>query len=460
MGLLATVLCAIAITVPSLWGDEAVTVGVTARSVPDMFRLLGHVDAVHGLYYLLMHGVFDVFGYTPLILRLPSALAAGVAAAGVVVLGRMVSTERVAIIAGLVFCVLPRVTWMGGEGRSYALTAAAAVWLTVALLVGSRRNTRSAWIVYGVLAWVSVVLFIYLALLLVVHGVAIALSRKNLRPWGITVGAVLVAASPVIAYAATERSQIAWLPSPGLHTVYDVLVSQWFMSGRAIAVAAWVLLAIGVVHLIRRRDATLTLLLGALVLPTAVMVAASFVTPLYNARYFTFATPFLAILIAIGIAAVRWRGFAYLAIAALVVLAAPGYLSQRSPSGKHTEWAQAAERIEVARAADPPGSATGFVFGTYTYTYTNEVATAYPAAFTNATDIGFVESAAAAAEFFDRQQPLADSISRLDRVDVTYLLTEDTRSVYAGDRATLEAQGWTPTDVWVYLDLRIERWER
>src|SRR6476469_1908465 len=38
-----------------MWRDEAVTFQVAQRSVPQIWHLLHTVDAVHGLYYLLMH---------------------------------------------------------------------------------------------------------------------------------------------------------------------------------------------------------------------------------------------------------------------------------------------------------------------------------------------------------------------------------------------------------------------
>ena len=50
--------------------------------------MLGNIDAVHGLYYLLMHGWFAVFPATEFWSRLSSSLAVGIAAAGVVVLGK------------------------------------------------------------------------------------------------------------------------------------------------------------------------------------------------------------------------------------------------------------------------------------------------------------------------------------------------------------------------------------
>ena len=45
--------------------------------------------------------------------------------------GKLFLPRTTAVCAGLVFAILPRVTWAAVEARSYALTAAVAVWLGV-----------------------------------------------------------------------------------------------------------------------------------------------------------------------------------------------------------------------------------------------------------------------------------------------------------------------------------------
>ena len=50
------------VTARPYWGDEVDTVAAVSRSLPQLARLLGHVDAVHGLYYLLLWPVVRVGG--------------------------------------------------------------------------------------------------------------------------------------------------------------------------------------------------------------------------------------------------------------------------------------------------------------------------------------------------------------------------------------------------------------
>src|SRR5689334_16170434 len=65
-----------------MWRDEAATFQVARRTVPQIWHLLHSVDAVHGLYYLLMHPVLAVHP-GEVMLRLPSVCGA-TAAAGLV----------------------------------------------------------------------------------------------------------------------------------------------------------------------------------------------------------------------------------------------------------------------------------------------------------------------------------------------------------------------------------------
>src|SRR6195256_4141324 len=117
---------------PSFWYDEAATISAAySRSLGQLWQMLSNVDAVHGLYYLLMHGWFQIFGPTEFWSRAPSGLAVGGAAAGVVVLGNQFSPRTVAVASGVICAVLPRSTWAGVEARPYAVSMMAAVWLTV-----------------------------------------------------------------------------------------------------------------------------------------------------------------------------------------------------------------------------------------------------------------------------------------------------------------------------------------
>src|ERR1700761_3758365 len=156
---------------PSLWFDEGATISASAsRTLPELWRLVGHIDAVHGLYYLLMHGWFAIFPPTEFWSRVPSALMIGAAAAGVTVFTKLfVPGRATAVCAGAVFAILPRITWAGMEARSDAFAAAATIWLTVLFVAAVRRNMPRLWLWYALGLMLSILLNLNLILLVLVY---------------------------------------------------------------------------------------------------------------------------------------------------------------------------------------------------------------------------------------------------------------------------------------------------
>src|SRR6195256_4634203 len=165
---------------PSFWYDEAATISASySRSLGQLWQMLSNVDAVHGLYYLIMHGWFQVFPPTEFWSRAPSGLAVGGAAAGVVVLGKQFSSRTLAVTSGVLCAILPRTTWAGIEARPYAFSMMAAVWLTVLLVHAARRDNAWVWLIYGIALAISILLDVYLALLFLAHVVFICVFRRT-----------------------------------------------------------------------------------------------------------------------------------------------------------------------------------------------------------------------------------------------------------------------------------------
>ncbi|MDT5103358.1 MAG: mannosyltransferase [Mycobacterium sp.] len=193
--------------------------------------MLSKVDAVHGLYYLIMHGWFQIFPPTEFWSRAPSALAVGGAAAGVVVLGTQFSSRTLAVTSGILCAILPRATWAGVEARPYALSMMAAVWLTVLLVHAARRNNAWVWLFYGIALAISILLDVYLALLFLAHVVFICAFRRTrtvLLSFAITSVLTVCALAPFVVLAAGQVHQISWITPIGRRTIEDVTVQQYF----------------------------------------------------------------------------------------------------------------------------------------------------------------------------------------------------------------------------------------
>lgn len=360
---------------PSLWFDEAATIAGSARPVGEIFALLQHVDRVHGLYYLLMHGWFAMVPVTEFWARVPSALLVAAAAAGVVVLGRQLSVRSVAIAAGVAFAVLPRATWAGIEARPYALAMAAAVWMTVLFGTVMRRDRWWLWTAYAVALFVSAVANVFV--LLVVSAHAVVLARSGPRPrlvirWVVAVAGTVVALVPHLLAIGAQKGQVSWIWPVGPGTMGQILGDQYFpavYSGRAralgpggdvspeqvsAAIQAWTVvapfivvtaaLAVSAVWMGKRssdrmsEDRRLVGWTAAawIFAPTAAVVGYSLVgTPLYQPHYLAFTTPAMAFLIGLCAVVVGRRPRWIITILAVVVAAAvPNYVAQRGPYAK------------------------------------------------------------------------------------------------------------------------------
>lgn len=400
-GTLAFVISVLGAGRPSLWVDEAATVSATDRPLAELWRLLHSVDAVHGLYYLLLHGWSALTPPGELWLRLPSAVLVGVAAAGVVVLGRQLSTRSVSLAAAVVFALLPRTTWAGIEARPYALTMACAVWLTVLLIVAVRRGSVGLWAAYGLGLIASVGVNVMVLLILVPHAVVVigaAPTRRARTAWMATVAAAAPAVVALVVVLTSQQGQVSWIWPVGPATAGQIFAEQYFPSvysdsvravgpGRqqftaeqlAVAMRAWMrvvplislVIVLAVVAGWKRHRGTAVIPTGARLLvavsatwvlaPTVLLVGFSaFVRPLYQPHYLAFSTPAVALLIGLGVVVVgRDHRRIGVILALLAVAAAPNYLAQRGPYAKYgSDYSQVAG---VLAAHSAPGECLSVV---------------------------------------------------------------------------------------------------
>jgi mannosyltransferase len=350
---------------PSFWYDEAATISASySRSLGQLWQMLSNVDAVHGLYYVLMHGWFQIFPPTEFWSRVPSSLAVGGAAAGVVVLGKQFSSRTVAVTSGVLCAILPRTTWAGVEARPYAMSMMAAVWLTVLLVVTARRDSRRLWLSYGAAQAMSVVLDLYLVLLLLAHFTFICAclrTRTVVMRFSTTSALAGLAVSPFLVKAVGQVHQISWVAPIGRRTIEDVAVQQYFERSPMFAVLSALVIAtvtalwrFASVELAEPTRKLLTLAAGWLVIPTALIVAwSAAVHPIYTPRYLCFTAPAIALLLGVCVNAAAVKPWMAAAIVSLfAVAAAPNYIrAQRNPYAKYgMDYSQVADLIGTKAA--------------------------------------------------------------------------------------------------------------
>lgn len=272
----------------AVWHDEAVTLGLAGRDLPDLWRTLENVDAVHGLYYLLMHGLFGLFGADVVVLRLPSVLAMAAAAAGVAMLGLHVAGPRAGLCGGIVFAVSPGVQQYAQEGRSYALVCALVVWATYALLRAVESDRRGPWALYVALLLTACLVHEFALLALASHALVVPCAMR--RAWVRAAACVVVGIAPLALVSMRQSPQVSWLDAtkPGEY-VHFVL-----MAGVALAAAR-------VARAGRRTRAAsearpVVLGLGLFLVPTGVLMLLSLAKPLYLDRYVLYGVAGLALL--------------------------------------------------------------------------------------------------------------------------------------------------------------------
>lgn len=335
VGLVGFAINVIGLTVPLPWRDEGATWIANQRSLRMLLSMLTRIDAVHGVFYLVMRAWTAVFGSSILSMRLVSALAVGVGSAMVVLLTSQLGRFAMAICAGLVFAVLPQMTAAGVEARSYALSTAVGVAAMACYWRATRGTGLTWWVAFVVLAATSVYLFLFLAFIYLAIPLSLIWQSAavRIRGWvSCLVAAVLCI--PIGVLSLGQTAQVSWLARHHVG-VLDVLQAAFWGH----TPVAWLgsLLLIGVLvnaaHAFRdpANRAMVSLLAGWLVLPTLMLILLSLHQPSYTEAYVTASAPALAILVALLIETLgkNWRGL--LACAVVVVVGAVGLWNNRQP---------------------------------------------------------------------------------------------------------------------------------
>jgi len=422
----------------SLWRDEAYTKDAIARPFGQIFVLLGHQDAVHGAYYLLMHVVAAVLGTSAAALRFPSLCAMVIATGFVAATGRRAAALALApdagrngrgldvpaltgLFSGLLFATAPYMTYYAQMARSYAIETMFAVIASYLLLRAWPDGRRRWWLGYAAAVALTGLFNIFGLLIVAAHGITLLLTdaRGQTAPgrrigriplrWLAACGAAVIVLGPLLGLASRQQVQIAWLNRPTLNAMERLLVN---LAGSRPLIAPFALLALAGLLTAWRADHwrplnPAAIALPWLIVPPFVLVAVSFVKPVYYVRYIEFCLPALAILAGAGLtglirlAAVtplrwsrpgRWRlGLKWLpAVLAVAVLAA----LLAGPQQAIRQTAARPDNLRLASAIvaahEQPGDVVFYLPATM-----HVLGTAYPAPFARLRDIARNKSAIA-----------------------------------------------------------------
>jgi mannosyltransferase len=482
------------ITGASYWRDEAATMSAVQRPLGNLLQTLGNIDAVHGAYYLLIWVVVRLGGTGELVTRFPSALAMAGAAAAVAALGRRLISPRAGLASGLVFAILPEVSLYGQEARSYAIVvalAALASYLLVRAMQADRGATRRWLTGYAVCLAALGIVNIFGLLLIPAHAVTVALQylrsdgtgevtgttrvagagavpgtgavtgagsaagaggshadRSLVLGWLAAAAAGIAVASPLLVLGYVQRGTHPWLVRPGLRAVeglHDLVGPALMVDGVVLVIAAGV-----VVSALAGRErlranwpgSVLGLGLPWLILPPAILVIGSQITPLYTFRYVLFCLPAIALLAGAGLAALGWvAGTAALVV--IAVLGLPTQLQVRGPDG-HGDNVRQADRI-VARNLRPGDAVLEFKAENFAQAYPYGIRQLIPIAQAKTP----IQSATLVGTFLP-DPVVRQRLTRVSRVWVVEYGHPTPLVILSGLHFTL-VQAWRTSDIWLYL---------
>jgi mannosyltransferase len=222
---LALALCLYEITARSLWLDEAATVAIASQHGAAFGSALAHDGGNMLSYYSLLHVLIGAFGKGALVLRLPSAIAAGATVCCVCLLALRLFDRKVAFGAGLLTAVSLSLVYWGQNARGYSLMVAliAASFLALVTALQSERPL-ALWIAYAVLTVGAV--YAGLEAVLVVPGQLIVLlwCRDRVRPLALVLAICAACCVPLAVLAASRgSSQLFWVPGPSVTTAKQVV---------------------------------------------------------------------------------------------------------------------------------------------------------------------------------------------------------------------------------------------
>ena len=431
----------------SLWRDEAYTKDAIARPFGQIFVLLGHQDAVHGAYYLLMHVVAAVLGTSAAALRFPSLCAMVIATGFVAATGRRAAALALApdagrngrgldvpaltgLLSGLLFATAPYMTYYAQMARSYAIETMFAVIASYLLLRAWPDGRWRWWLGYAAAVALTGLFNIFGLLIVAAHGITLLLtdargqtapgrrigripraSRVPLR-WLAACGAAVIVLGPLLSLASRQQVQIAWLNRPTLNAMERLLVN---LAGSRPLIAPFALLALAGLLTAWRADhwrplTPAAIALPWLIVPPFVLVAVSFVKPVYYVRYVEFCLPALAILAGAGLTGLirlvavtplrwsrpgRWRlGPLRLAWLPAVLVVAVLAALLAGPQQAIRQTAARPDNLRLASAIvaahEQPGDVVFYLPATM-----HVLGTAYPAPFARLRDIARNKSAIA-----------------------------------------------------------------
>jgi mannosyltransferase len=386
------------INVRSVWLDEAISVDISSQPLGGMAEILHHVDAVHGLFYLLLHA-WLYLGHSAGVIRTISLVFAILASVAVGTLAKLMFDESEAPAAVAVLATSVLFLYYADEARPAALSlltcslAALHTWRAV-----THEHRRDV-VLTGLFATLAIYANFVAVLFVIALAVSVAVTRigRRTKLLFIGVGAFAVAATVPLVALIHENTldQIGWIaPSPPRYVAYfiaDVLggsggtgrVGHWSGIFEAACLTALMAVAIAGAHHRHRTRGNVLIASIWFAVPLVLAIAVDrFVHPILVPRYFIFELIPAALLGGRGLTLIRR---AAPPVFAIVIIALLGAVSLHSLlTVQRSDW-RTATRLLVLDASPrdaivfrAPISMAPFAYAVRELGKTPQAAVAYP----------------------------------------------------------------------------------
>ncbi len=335
-----------------MWFDEILSVERARQSLPVLLQIIANTQPNMALYYVFLHfwlSLTSLLGLNPteFVVRFPSAVFAALSSIMVFLLGRRFLGLLAGITAAGIYVLNNLQLVYAQETRSYALQLLfiCLAWYALFAILSGSSHPRRGWLCFGLLTVLAIYTQLFSFLILVAQVTAYAgllflpgpwrnAARQQLRGLLISVGAVVVLASPLL-YASRHGSKTGWLPIPQPLDIYRIFANIGANSkiylALLLAICLVGLLAVTFVYrpwgerLLRKltfveevhgtRVSRLQQLLPvgfALLCWLVVPLILSYVISqgplrLYSSRYLVTIVPPFVLLVGLGVVVIRWR---------------------------------------------------------------------------------------------------------------------------------------------------------
>jgi mannosyltransferase len=270
----------------SYWYDEAITVDLIHRSLPNMLAAIPGSESAPPLYYVLAWGWARLFGLHETGLRSLSAVFGTATVPAAYAAARVFVSRRSACFTAALVAVSPFLVWYSQEARGYAMLVFFGT-LSVAFLRRASETRAGWWLAGWALSSALALATHYFAFFLLAAEAVFLLYRSaDRRAVGTAVALVtLVAAAlvPLAFYQARYTQHTAWIPASGgvvgraAYFLHQLVVGAYPASHiRPILVAIPLVLIVGLLLWTERSErngALLALVLGMVAVGAPLVLA-------------------------------------------------------------------------------------------------------------------------------------------------------------------------------------------